>query len=184
MRRRLIGLALSTLVVVAAFWGQAAAQGVQCGGAFLPNLNCIITGQWTWTQASPWILEGTTANAFETTIAVTDPTADRTITLPNATGVVMLGTGSTITGVRAGTTTLDGSNPTSVTTGLSAITGCTVQQALGSTPGDDPIGFTNIWTASAGRLDIYAYKTNGSDPTWVASTDAVAVIGYVCIGSA
>ena len=34
--------------------------------------------------------EGTTADAFETTLAVTDPTADRTITLPNATGTVAL----------------------------------------------------------------------------------------------
>jgi hypothetical protein len=34
--------------------------------------------------------EGTTANAFETTLAVTDPTADRTITLPDASGTVAL----------------------------------------------------------------------------------------------
>lgn len=36
------------------------------------------------------VFEGATANAFETTLAVTDPTADRTITLPNATGTVAL----------------------------------------------------------------------------------------------
>jgi hypothetical protein len=34
--------------------------------------------------------EGATANDYETTLAVTDPTADRTITLPNATGTVAL----------------------------------------------------------------------------------------------
>ena len=34
--------------------------------------------------------EGATANAHETTLAVTDPTADRTITLPDATGTVAL----------------------------------------------------------------------------------------------
>jgi hypothetical protein len=34
--------------------------------------------------------EGATANSFETTLAVTDPTADRTITLPDATGTVAL----------------------------------------------------------------------------------------------
>jgi hypothetical protein len=34
--------------------------------------------------------EGATANDFETTLAVTDPTADRTITLPDATGTVAL----------------------------------------------------------------------------------------------
>ena len=36
------------------------------------------------------IFEGSTADSFETTIAITDPTADRTITLPNATGTVAL----------------------------------------------------------------------------------------------
>jgi hypothetical protein len=34
--------------------------------------------------------EGATANAFETVLAVTDPTADRTITLPDAEGTVQL----------------------------------------------------------------------------------------------
>ena len=36
------------------------------------------------------IFEGATADAYETTLAVVDPTADRTITLPNATGTVAL----------------------------------------------------------------------------------------------
>jgi len=36
------------------------------------------------------IFEGATADAYETTLTVTDPTADRTITLPNATGTVDL----------------------------------------------------------------------------------------------
>ena len=36
------------------------------------------------------IFEGTTDNAFETTIAITDPTADRTITFPNSTGTIAL----------------------------------------------------------------------------------------------
>ena len=35
------------------------------------------------------IFEGDTDDSFETTLAVTDPTADRTITLPNATGTIM-----------------------------------------------------------------------------------------------
>ena len=36
------------------------------------------------------IFEGATADAYETTLTVVDPTADRTITLPNATGTVAL----------------------------------------------------------------------------------------------
>lgn len=38
------------------------------------------------------IFEGTTANDFETTVTATDPTADRTITLPDASGTVILST--------------------------------------------------------------------------------------------
>ena len=44
------------------------------------------------------VFEGTTANDFETTLAVTDPTADRTITFPDSTGTVALTSDITITG--------------------------------------------------------------------------------------
>ena len=40
--------------------------------------------------ASDIIFEGSTNDGFETTLTVADPTADRTITLPNATGTVVL----------------------------------------------------------------------------------------------
>jgi hypothetical protein len=36
------------------------------------------------------VFEGATADAFETTLTVTDPTADRTVTIPDATGTVVL----------------------------------------------------------------------------------------------
>ena len=39
--------------------------------------------------AKTLIFEGATANDFETSLTVTDPTADRTITLPNETGTVI-----------------------------------------------------------------------------------------------
>ena len=42
------------------------------------------------------VFEGATANAHETTLTVTDPTADRTITLPNVTGTVVT-TGDSLT---------------------------------------------------------------------------------------
>jgi len=40
-------------------------------------------------QASSLIFEGATPDAFETTISVTDPTADNTITIPDETGTVI-----------------------------------------------------------------------------------------------
>jgi hypothetical protein len=60
--------------------------------------------------------EGATADSYETTLVVTDPTADRTITLPNATGPVVLADGSgnvTVAGnltVQGSTTTVDSTN--------------------------------------------------------------------------
>ena len=47
--------------------------------------------------------EGATDDAHETTLTVTDPTADRTITLPNATGTVQLtdGSGASLTSLNA-----------------------------------------------------------------------------------
>ena len=42
--------------------------------------------------ATPLVFEGLTANDFETSIAVADPTADRTVTIANADGTVMLST--------------------------------------------------------------------------------------------
>jgi hypothetical protein len=57
------------------------------------------------------VFEGATANDFETTLQVTEPTADRAITLPNATGTVVLADGSgnvTVSGdlTVSGTTTI------------------------------------------------------------------------------
>ena len=57
--------------------------------------------------------EGATANDFETVLAVTDPTADRTITLPNVTGtVITTGNLSDITdiGVFTSTIVMEGSS--------------------------------------------------------------------------
>lgn len=45
-----------------------------------------------------FVFEGTTADAYETTLTVVDPTADRTITLPDSSGTVLLASpGRTVT---------------------------------------------------------------------------------------
>ena len=73
------------------------------------------------------VFEGATADTYETTVTVTDPTADRTITLPNASGTVALSgsialgtdtTGNYVSDVTGGTgvtvthTPGEGSTPT------------------------------------------------------------------------
>jgi hypothetical protein len=62
--------------------------------------------------ASPLVFEGATADASETTLAFVDPTTDRTITFPNATGTIVLeATGSTLTNksIDLGNNTISGS---------------------------------------------------------------------------
>jgi hypothetical protein len=59
-----------------------------------PTVNAAtVTGVVTATSAvfagaSPLVFEGATSNAYETTFAITDPTADRTVTFQNASGTV------------------------------------------------------------------------------------------------
>jgi hypothetical protein len=89
------------------------------------NLDYFIDANSTVNPAfgSSIVFEGATANAFETTVQVTDPTADRTITLPDATGTVVLADGSgnvTVSGdlTVSGTTTTINSTTINATTGL------------------------------------------------------------------
>lgn len=53
-----------------------------------------------------------------------------------------------------------------------------------STPGDDPVVVTVDYTGNDGNLDIYAWKTDGADPTLVASTNSSAVISWIAEGEA
>ena len=86
------------------------------------------------------IFEGATADAHETTLTITDPTTDRTITLPNATGTVAL-TSSDITGNAATATALatartingtsfDGTANITVTAAAGTLTGSTLASGV------------------------------------------------------
>ncbi|MAV71141.1 MAG: hypothetical protein CMG04_10595, partial [Candidatus Marinimicrobia bacterium] len=57
-------------------------------GSNLTGIEATTIG--TLTGAEPLILEGDTDDSYETTLAVTDPTSDRTITFPNESGTVLL----------------------------------------------------------------------------------------------
>ena len=65
------------------------------GGTFTGSVTFEATNTFeaanTYQGASPMLLTGaTTGNGYEITLTVTDPTADRTLTLPDATGTVAL----------------------------------------------------------------------------------------------
>ena len=89
------------------------------------NLDYFVDANSTTNPAfgSSITFEGATNNAFETTVQVTDPTADRTITFPDATGTVVLADGSgnvTVSGdlTVSGTTTTINSTTINATTGI------------------------------------------------------------------
>lgn len=86
--------------------------------------------------------------------------------------------------IARGTATLDGSNPTTVATGLNTIVAAVVSLKAASTPGDDPSWVSASYSGSDGNLDIYAYKnTGGTDPTLVASTNNSATFDWIAIGT-
>ena len=64
-------------------------KGLESGTSSFTNIEIKEDGNLTF--------EGATNDQFETTITVADPTADRTITFPDASGIVLM-TGTTIDG--------------------------------------------------------------------------------------
>ena len=62
------------------------------------------------------IFEGSTADAYETTLTVTEPTADRTLTLPNATGTLLVGSDGIVEGSMLNNNVISGQ--TALTSGL------------------------------------------------------------------
>lgn len=83
--------------------------------------------------------------------------------------------------VAAGTKALSGSNPTTVTTGLSTIAECVVTLATATAPGVSTTTVT--YTASGGTLSLYAWKpTSSSNPTLIAST-GTDTVAWSCFGT-
>ena len=61
----------------------------EVGARFVSNLGGTMTGNLNMGEDTVIKFEGATDDAHETTLTVVDPTADRTITLPNVTGTVV-----------------------------------------------------------------------------------------------
>lgn len=80
----------STTSSVLAATPTAVKAAYDLANAALPKAGGTITGEVLIGNAGSLVFEGSTNDGFETTLAVADPTADRTITLPNNTGTVAL----------------------------------------------------------------------------------------------
>ena len=103
------------------------------------------------------VFEGATADAFETTLAITDPTADRTITFPDATGTVAL----------AGNV---------IANSLLTTTGDTIYASGANTPARLAIGTSGqTLTVSAGGIPEWATPAAGTTANDQAFAFAVQV---------
>ena len=75
----------------------------EVNGRYISSLGGTMTGNFNMGEDADITFEGATDDAHETTLTVEDPTADRTITLPNVTGTVVTtgDTGTVATGMIA-----------------------------------------------------------------------------------
>jgi hypothetical protein len=129
--------------------------------AALPKSGGTITGNLEIGTSGSLSFEGSTADAFETTIAVTNPTADRTITLPDTTGTVVT-TGDT--GTVTSTMLLDG---TIVDGDINASAAIAHSKLANITAGSVLLGnATNVPTATALSGDV---TVNSSGVTAISS---------------
>jgi hypothetical protein len=79
------------------------------GNTILGNAN---SDQTTIYGTTPLVFEGTTASSFTTSVAVSGPTANNTITLPDASGTFLINAGPGLTASAAGTVSLGATNDT------------------------------------------------------------------------
>ena len=143
----------------------------------LPAAGGTVTGELLIGSAGTLVFEGSTSDGNETTLAVADPTADRTITLPNQTGTVLVSGNASIVNADvnasaaiAGTkVSPDFGSQTVVTTGV-------FSHALGAV-GTPSITFTGdlntgFWSPTA---DTLAASTAGSERLRITSAGLVGI---------
>ena len=146
------------------------------GTLLVPNLQVAGTTTTvdtvTMEAANAIIFEGATADANETTLTITDPTADRTITLPNASGTVALT--SDITGTNSGTNTGDQLVFKSVASDSGTAVADTTTDTL------TIAGGTNVTTSVSGdTLTITATDTN----TQLSTEQVQDIVGAMFTGN-
>ena len=136
---------ISTTSSILAATPTAVKTAYDLANAALPKTGGTVTGNLEIGTAGSLSFEGATANAFETTLAVVDPTADRTITLPDATGTLVT-TGDT--GTVTSTMLLDGTILNADINASAAIAGSKIVAATTSVVGAVQLSDSTSTTSS------------------------------------
>lgn len=133
-------------------------------GAASPTL----TGTVLLGQNAVLAFEGSSDNDFETTLTVTDPTADRTITFPNVTGnVVTTGDSGTVTSTMIADGTIANADiSASAEIAVSKLANGTARQLLQTDSGGSGVEFTSN-VDIPGTLDVTGVATFDSTTTFV-----------------
>ncbi len=157
---------------------------------YLAKAGGTVTGALEIGTAGSLVFEGSTADAFETTLAVTNPTADRTATLPDATTVLAgLAVAQTYTKAQRGAITaltdgatitpnFSGSNNFSVTLGGNR----TLANPTNIVAGQSGVIFISQDATGSRTLSFGSYWDfpGGTAPTLTTTASAVDLIAYVC----
>ncbi len=143
---------IASSTAVKAAYDLAAAAVPLSGGTVTGNLEIGTTGSLSF--------EGATADGFETTLAVTNPTADRTITLPNVSGTVVTtgDTGTVTSTMIANGTIVDADVSASAEIAVSKLADGAARQLLQT----DAAGTGVEWTSNVdvpGTLDVTSTAT-------------------------
>ena len=111
--------------------------------------------------------EGSADDAYETTLTVTNPTADRTITLPNVTGTVVTtgDTGTVTSAMIANTTIVDGDISASAEIAVSKLANGSARQLLQTATNGTDVEFTSNVDVP-GTLDVTGVATFDSTSTF------------------
>ena len=153
-----------------------------------------MTGALNIGTAGSVVFEGSTADDFETTLAVTDPTADRTFTLPDATTTAAgLAVTQTFTKAQRGsisaisvasgdtTKTLDFATANNFALTLANTSSCQLANPSNLTAGQSGAIFI-VQDSTGSRLLTYGSSwdfTGGTAPTLTTTASAVDLLVYV-----
>ena len=139
----------------------------EVNGRYISSLGGTMTGNFNLGEDADIVFEGATDDAHETTLTVADPTADRTITLPNVTGtVVTTGDTGTVTstmladGTVTSTDIADGTIVNADINASAAIAGTKVSPNFGSQNIQTTGTINNLTTTELAILDDATVTTS------------------------